>query len=288
MSMLVPGLRVLATTFDAFLVDVWGVIHDGDRPFEGVLEALEALARARRPVVLVTNTSRTGELVVRTLGAMGLDHALFHDVVTAGDVTRAALVARDPAVFAGLPAAPRCYHLGDESYVPWLFELGLDFTDDVAVADLVLATGAFDNAAALAAARELLAPAAARNAPLVCTNPDRIIPSAKGMRLGPGAIARAYGELGAPTFLYGKPHAPIYAEARRRLSFLDPSARLIAIGDTLETDVRGAADARIPSALVVGSGVHAAELGSADESVLRTFFEREGMAPELVLPRFAW
>ena len=288
MTMQVRGLRVLATTFDAFLVDVWGVLHDGERLFEGVLDALESLAAAKRPVVLLTNTSRTGELVVETLGKLGLDRALFHDVVTAGDVTRAALVARDPAIFAALPDAPRCYHLGQESFVPWLFELGLDFTEDIAAADLVVATGAFADAAAVAAARDLLAPAAARNAPLVCTNPDRIIPSAKGPRLGPGAIARAYGELGAPTFLYGKPHAPIYEEARRRLAFLDPSARILAIGDTLETDVRGATGARIPSALVVGSGVHAEALSAADDDALRTFFEQEGLAPELVLRRFVW
>ena len=160
--MLVSGLRALAPDFDAFFVDVWGVIHDGERLFGGVVDALEQLTAAGRSVVLLTNTSRTGDLVAEALGKMGLDRALFRDVVTAGDVTRAALVARDASLFGALPDAPRCYHLGEASYVPWLFELGLDFTDDLAAADLIVATGAFEDADALSAAREKLTPAAAR------------------------------------------------------------------------------------------------------------------------------
>jgi HAD superfamily hydrolase (TIGR01459 family) len=113
--------------------------------------------------------------------------------------------------------------------------------------------------------------------PLVCTNPDRIIPYASGHQLGPGAIAHAYASLGGRTFLYGKPHPPIYEAA---LAGLD-RRRVVALGDTVETDIAGARAAGIASVLVL-TGVHASE---ADD--LEAVFARHGARPDAILGRFA-
>lgn len=271
--MRIPGVRALASDYDDFFVDLWGVIHAGERPFEGVLGALEGIAAAGdKRVVFVTNTSRTSDAVIDTLvGRMGIARELFVDVVSSGDVTRAALVGRDPAVFGALSSSPRCFHYGDAAFVPWLFETGLTMVDEPEVAELVVASGAPADAEALGRARELLAPVAARGTAMVCTNPDRVIPRAAGPGLGPGALAEIYGELGGRVFLYGKPHAPIYDEARRRLG-AGSSRRVVAIGDLLETDVRGARAAGIPSVLVTREGP--TSVG--------------GIAPDMVLARFAW
>lgn len=276
----VPGVRALAPHFDVFLVDVWGVVHAGGAPFDGVVATLEALTGEGRRVLFLTNTSRTGPEVEATLVRMGIPRRAIHDVVSAGDVTRAALLA-DPS----LPRAPRCFHLGEPGFVPWLFELGLSFTEELDAAELVVATGAVENEAALDAIRARLAPAAARGVPLVCTNPDRWIPTAGGLRLGPGAVAHAYAALGAPVFLYGKPHAPIYAEALRRVGDVGDARRVIAIGDTLGTDIRGAEDAGLASALVTEGGVHAADLRSLSVDALCA---REGVSPRFLIERFVW
>jgi HAD superfamily hydrolase (TIGR01459 family) len=284
----IPGVRALVSEFDDFLVDLWGVVHDGARPYDGVVEALEALVGKR--VLFVTNTSRLRDAVIDTLvGQMGIERRLFVDVVSSGDVTRAALLARDPAVFDGLPSAPRCFHHGNASFVPWLFEssLGLEMIDDVARADLVIATGAPRDAPALEAARTLLAPAAARRVRLVCTNPDRVIPTGRGRdgtgrdrvaSIGPGAVADVYAELGGPVFLYGKPHAPIYEEARRRIGGA-PARRIVAIGDRLETDIRGARAAGLASVHVAHGDPGATDDGS--ESVAPDI-------PDMRMDSFAW
>jgi ribonucleotide monophosphatase NagD (HAD superfamily) len=86
-------------------------------------------------------------------------------------------------------------------------------------------------------------------------------------------------------FLYGKPHPPIYAEARRRLGD-DPSRRVVAVGDLLETDIRGARNAGFPCVLVTRTGAHAADVTTAQ--ALEALFAREGIAPDMVLERFAW
>jgi HAD superfamily hydrolase (TIGR01459 family) len=264
---MIAGIRDLAPRFDDFLVDIWGVVHDGGRPYDGVLDALERLHAAEKRVLFVTNTSRAAAAVIDILvGTMGVDRGLFLDVVSSGDVTRDAL--------AELPPGMRCFHHGDPSFVPWLFELPFVFTEDVAEAELVVASGAPRTETNLDAARTLLAPAAARRVRLVCTNPDEVIPDRAGATtIGPGAVARVYAELGGPVTLYGKPYAPIYAEARRKLGD-DAKRRMVAIGDLPETDIRGARTAGIPSVLVTrGRPVPSTPADSA---------------PDMVVDRFVW
>jgi HAD superfamily hydrolase (TIGR01459 family) len=255
-------IRELATKYDDFLVDLWGVVHDGTKPYDGAVDALERLRVASKRVLFLTNTSRAADAVIATLARMGIDRALYSDVVSSGDVTRTALASQ----------RGRCFHYGDPSFVPWLFELPFTFVEDVAGADFIVASGAPRDDVGLAAARALLAPAAVRGIRLVCTNPDEVIPNASGDTLGPGAVARVYDELGGPVFLYGKPHAPIYEEARRRLG-ADPTRRLVAIGDLLETDIRGARAAGI-AAVFVRRG--RASLPTTDD------------VPDVVVDRFVW
>lgn len=267
--MVLSGVAELAAQYDDFLVDLWGVIHDGEAPYAGVIEALERLEGKR--VLFVTNTSRAGDAVIATLESLGITRDLFFDVVSSGDVTRAALAARDPAVFDGLPSHPRCFHHGDASFVPWLFELGLSITEDIDACDLVVASGAPHHDARLGEARALLASAAARDLPLVCTNPDRVIPKGETTLLGPGAVAGAYRELGGRVFLYGKPYAPIYEEAKRRLLGAQPR-RVVAIGDLMETDIAGARAAGIPAVLVTrGAPVPASPTAAPPDMVLEWF-----------------
>jgi HAD superfamily hydrolase (TIGR01459 family) len=283
-----PGLSAIASQYDAFLVDLWGVVHDGTRPFAGVVDALRELSSAGRRVIFLTNSSRDGGRVAEMLRAMGIGDEHFEAVISSGDVTRDALVSRDRALFDLLPEEPRCLHVGDPSFVPWLFELGLRFVDELADADLIVATGSVRDDAALVSVREHLAPAVARAVPLVCTNPDRVIPTAHGVTLGPGAVAAAYAELGGRVFLYGKPHAPIYAAARRQLG-TSPATRVLAIGDLLDTDIRGARDAGIASVLVTGTGGHAHAVGpTPNAAALDPLFAAAGVAPDMVIERFMW
>ncbi|MBS2013593.1 MAG: TIGR01459 family HAD-type hydrolase [Deltaproteobacteria bacterium] len=274
--MLLRGVAELAERYDDFLVDLWGVIHDGEAPYPGAVDALERLAQTEgKRVLFVTNTSRAGAAVITTLDTLGIGRHLFFDVVSSGDVTRAALAARDPVVFGALPSPPRCLHYGDDGFVPWLFELHLPMVDDVDACDLVVASGAPHDTSTLARVSKHLAAAAARGVPLVCTNPDRVIPKGESTTLGPGAVAAAYRDLGGRVFLYGKPHAPIYEEARRRLASSSAApGRMVAIGDLVETDIAGARGAGIPSVLVTRgrSGV----------------VESAEITPEMVIERFRW
>jgi HAD superfamily hydrolase (TIGR01459 family) len=273
------GIRHLRARYDGFLVDLWGVVHDGHALFEEVPSTLAALAESGARVCFVSNSSRLGEQLAASLVEMGLPRSHFVAVVSSGEVTRDALSARDPALFAALPAKPRVLHVGHADFVPWLFDLPLDLVEEGA--DLVVATGTVPDAAALDALRARLAPLAARGVPLVCTNPDRVVRGSSGLYLAPGAVAHAYAESGGPVFYYGKPHAPIYRAALARLA-VDP-ARVVGVGDMLATDIVGARGAGLDSVLVTSRGVHSEELHDAG-----ALFTREGATPTATIPTFAW
>ncbi|AKV02216.1 HAD superfamily protein involved in N-acetyl-glucosamine catabolism [Labilithrix luteola] len=274
----------LRADYDAFLIDVWGVLHRGESLFEGVAEVIDELASTGARVVFLSNSSRLGTTMAESLVQLGIRRDAFDGVVSSGDVTREALERRAPELFAALGPSPRAFHLGNPAFVPWLFELGLDFTEDEREAELLVATGTVKDLDELAHARERLRPLAARNVPLVCTNPDRVVPMGEKLAIGPGAVAAEYASLGGRTFLYGKPHAPIYREALARVG-VSP-ARVVAIGDTMETDIAGARAASIASVLVT-SGVHGMELGDAPEdSAIDALVARHGAAPDAVIVRF--
>lgn len=273
---------------DALLVDLWGVVHDGERLNDGVGETLDVLAARGARVIFLSNSSRLGSQLTESLVSMGLRRDVFVEVVSSGDVTRDMLVRHDSGVFAGLSKSrpPRVLHVGSASYVPWLFDIGFDFVDDEA-AELVIATGAVASEAELETLRARLAPLVARDIPLVCTNPDRVLVTKTGLGLAPGAVAHAYAAMGGATFLYGKPHSPIYVAALARFAALGIGAsRIVAVGDMIETDIAGARAAGLTSVLVT-SGVHAGELGVApSDDALTRLFAHHGAAPDAVLPTF--
>lgn len=269
-----PDVLSLRARFDGFLVDLWGVVHDGVKPFPGVLAHLAQLAEGGARVCFVSNSSRRGDELVESLVAMGIPRAHFVAVVSSGDVTREALAQRDPAVFARLAERPAVWHVGAAAYVPWLFELPFTFVSEAAEADLIVSTGTVPDRAALDALADRLEPLARRGVPMVCTNPDRLVRSASGLHLAPGEVAHAYVARGGAAFLYGKPHAPIYRAALAQLNV--PTSRVVGIGDMLDTDVRGAHDAGLASVLVTGTGVHRGEIdasytGPAPDYALETF-----------------
>ena len=282
----ITGLRELRPRFEGFLVDLWGVIHDGERPFAGVVEGLAALATDGARICFVSNSSRLGSQLADSLVSMGLAREHFVDVVSSGDVTRRALVERDPAVLSAWPERPRAIHIGNAAFAPWLFELPFDFVDDLDEAEVVVSTGTVPDRAALETLQARLAPTARRGVPLVCTNPDRVVRTATGLHLAPGAVAHAYADLGGPTFFYGKPHAPIYRAALERIGVAKD--RVVGIGDMLDTDVLGARDAGLASVLVTASGVHSADLAEDGDDSLRALCEKNQVTPDHVLERFVW
>ncbi|MGL3606031.1 TIGR01459 family HAD-type hydrolase [Rhizobium sp. G187] len=282
MARSITTLGDVTDAYDVILCDVWGVLHNGIDAFPLAGEALTAAREKGLTVVLITNSPRPAIGVIPQLRAIGVPDTAYDRIVTSGDVTRTLIAAGPKKVFL----------LGPERDMP-LFE-GLDVTVVSAdEADCVVCTGFFDDEVETPEDyRDMLTAFVARKVPLICANPDLVVE--RGHRIIPcaGAVAALYDTLGGETRIAGKPHAPIYeatlAAARAARGDVDMT-RVLAIGDGMPTDVKGAVDAGL-DLLYISGGIHAAEYatgGVTDEDRLHVYLDREKVAPQYWMHRLA-
>jgi HAD superfamily hydrolase (TIGR01459 family) len=275
----------LAAGYDAVLSDVWGVIHNGVAAFP---EACDALARFRAGggrVVLITNAPRPGAVVVKLLDRLAVPREAYDAIVSSGDVTR--------AVMAGRPGKS-VLHIGPERDLPIFDGLGLHFVS-LEQADYVVCTGLGDDEVETPENyRELLGRMRTRGLFMLCGNPDLVVERGHRLVYCAGAIADLYGEMGGEVLYAGKPYRPIYDQALDQVAGLDgrrPALdRVLAIGDSVRTDLKGANDLGV-DCLFVTAGIHAEELGSRhdpDVEALAKIFADAGIAPKAVTRRLLW
>jgi HAD superfamily hydrolase (TIGR01459 family) len=256
---LIAGLSEIADRYDAVLCDVWGVIHNGREAFADACAALSRFQAARGPVVLISNAPRPSSDVVGQLRMLGVPDSAWSGFVTSGDATRYALTARAPG-----PA----WAIGPVRDASLYNGTGVAFAETPEEATFVSATGLFDDEIETPDDyRARLAVCAERGLLMICANPDIVVQRGDKMIYCAGALAALYETLGGQVLMAGKPHAPIYAAAYATVEGLvgAPLAktRMLAIGDGLPTDVRGAAAEGLP-VLFIASGIHVADTMTSD------------------------
>jgi HAD superfamily hydrolase (TIGR01459 family) len=276
----------IATNFELVLSDVWGVIHNG---VAANLPACHALASFRKQgggVVLITNAPRPGVVVVRTmLDPLGVPHNAYDGIVSSGDVTHALIAAR---------AGQRVYHIGPKRDLG-LFD-GLDAPlAALDEADYCVCSGLVDDTVETPQDYfELIERMRARELPMICANPDIVVERGPVLVYCAGAIADLYAAAGGPVIYAGKPHRPIYEQALQLAAKARGSVpahhRILAIGDSVRTDLKGAAAFGI-DCLFITAGIHAEELGgreNPDADALAQVFAAAGLFPKSVMRQLVW
>jgi HAD superfamily hydrolase (TIGR01459 family) len=275
----------LADGYDVVLSDVWGVIHNGIAAFPEACDALMRFRATGGSVSLSTNAPRPGEVVVKLLDRLKVPHDSYDAIVSSGDVTRAVMAERSQkAVF----------HIGPERDLPIFDGLGLRFVP-LEQAEYVVCTGLFnDEVETPENYRELLTAVRARGLFMLCGNPDLVVERGETLVYCAGALADLYGTLGGEVLYAGKPHRPIYDLALDRLVALRggpaPRQRVLAIGDSVRTDLTGADRFGI-DCLFVTAGIHAEELGDRhdpDPTAVSKIFADAGLMPKAVTRKLAW
>lgn len=285
----VARLSELAARYDAFILDLWGCLHNGVRPYPGVVDAMRQLRARGKQLLVLSNAPRRAQSVAENLPRFGLDPALFDHVLTSGEMAWRALAAPSDDWHRAL--GRRCLRIGPGRDSSMLEGNDLIRAEGVDDADFLLATGPMDDSFGLAEHESLLAAARARDLPMVCANPDLVVVRGEERLICAGALARRYGELGGAVRHHGKPFASVYVEALAMLGGFE-RARILAIGDGLMTDVKGASEAGIDSALIPG-GILGEPLGIAmgaipDPAMLAPHFAAAGVAPTYLLAEVAW
>lgn len=273
----VAGLEPIASLYDAFLIDQFGVLHDGRALYPGVIEALRKLKTREKRIVILTNSGKRSDVNRRRILALGLTPDLFDDVLSSGDVARTGI--REGKFGPPFTAAGRAFIIGKRGDD---YAFGLDLADRPESADFLLFLGSDAPRTSLEDYAHLLKAAAAKAVPALCCNPDRKMLTPLGLAPAPGAIAALYEQLGGPVLWVGKPHGPIYAAALERAG-APPKTRTLCIGDSLEHDICGGQAAGLKTALV-RTGVSAA-LSAKD---IRTACDAQPCVPDWILPSFRW
>jgi len=282
------GVAALARDFDGFILDQWGILHDGTTPYPGAIDCLRELRRAGKHLVILSNSARTGEFNAALLGKMGFDRALFDRVVAAGDDAREAIAKRSHAFHRRL--GRRYFPFTRDDDVSLFAGLGLERAERVEDAEFLAVIG-IETSLSLADYEPFLLQGAARRLPMICANPDLTRPSPHGLLDAPGAIARRYEALGGEVFYHGKPYPAIYAACLEALGGC-ARERIVAVGDSLGHDILGASRAGLASAFVAG-GIHLRDLGIAwgempGAATWQRFLDDAPARPDYVLPTFTW
>ncbi len=281
MAKMIETLDSIVDGYSALLCDVWGVVHNGIQPFD---RAMGALRRARDKgvaVVLITNSPRPREGVIEQLAAIGVPDECWDRIVTSGDVTRDLI--RD--------GSRRVFHIGADRDLPIYDGIDVELSEEFE-AQTVVCTGLVDDETeAPEDYAELLQRLRARNLPFICANPDIVVERGERLIWCAGALARDYAQLGGRTLIAGKPHRPIYEAALKAaadvLGHEVERRDVLAIGDGVLTDVKGASDNGM-DVLFVSAGIHASEYGdpaAPDMGRLAAFLEKHGYAPVAIVPR---
>jgi len=283
----VPAAASLAGNYDAWLCDIWGVVHNGVETFAQALIALERYRDTGGTVVLISNSPRPSPQLRLQLDELAVPEECYDATVTSGDVTRALLE---------LEPGAQILHLGPERDRP-LFA-GLDVTPvEIDDADLVLCTGLFDDTTETPDDYAgLLDEALSLELPMICANPDHVVQRGDKLIYCAGALAAVYEEAGGETIYAGKPHPPIYVRALSMITDLRGQEispqRTLAIGDNANTDLAGAAAMGL-DALFISGGIHAGEVvdGSDHEGAAITIEIDGAIDTDKVIgyqPELAW
>ena len=283
------GFAPLSERYDGFVLDLWGVIHDGVNAFPHAVDCLRHLRDAGKRTLLLSNVPRPNEAVQTMMRGMGIADGLYTDILTSGEAVRRALQTPPDLWWAEL--GERVYHLGPARDLPVLEGLPFRRVPTPGEAHFVLNTGPDDhrNPTDMAEFEGTLQDCAAHRLPMICANPDMVVIRGGVRVLCAGSLAARYRELGGDVRSLGKPDQAIYQPVLQQLGI--DANRVLAVGDSLHTDIAGAAGVDLAACWVL-DGIHGAALsdgaGGFDRARVDAAAHGAGLAPVACVPRFAW
>ncbi|MEX1306326.1 MAG: TIGR01459 family HAD-type hydrolase [Rhodovibrionaceae bacterium] len=286
---LYDGLAALASRYDGFICDLWGVLHDGVTAFPEAIACLQHLRTAGKKVAILSNAPRRAAEVRDSAARLGIRPELHNGVVSSGEAAWQHLKHRPDAFYKSLGRS--CVHIGPERDHGMRDGLDLEFVAAAGEADFLLNTGAHLAKDTPEAYAELLEDGAARGLPMVCANPDLEVIRGGKREICAGALAQRYEELGGEVRYHGKPHAEIYEACFVALEGI-ARENILAVGDSLRTDIAGAQAAGVDSLFIAG-GIHAESLDlhgsdAGDAGLLNALFAARETYPSAAMRSFLW
>jgi len=282
------GLAPLLARYDAFVFDLWGVLHNGQVLYPAVLPVLQNLRAAGKKIGILSNSPRPVAQAAQNIAQkFALTPETYDTLLTSGQLAYEALRDRPDTWLQKL--GTRYFPVGPHHETSVFDMLGLQAVSSPAEADFVLVTGLLAGMDQLEDYHPLLTSWRTTQLPLLCANPDRQVMRGTQHGIASGAIAAAYAALGGDVRDdFGKPYPEIF---QRMLQALEVApAQTLMIGDNLATDILGANRSGLPN-LWISGGVHAPELAAQQLQTpeqLQTYATQQGLTVTHCLPQVQW
>ena len=285
------GLSDISDSYNGFMIDQWGTLHDGNKPFPDVIEALKNLKSRGKQIILVSNSGKRSKVDFERLEKMGIDNDLFDHIVTSAEVMWQSLSDQSDGIFKNL--GQNCYLLNRHGDLSGIDEIEtINIVDDMENANFLLLTGSdapektFENYY-----DDVLKKASRNQLKMVCANPEKTITINGQHYFGSGEIARRYEEFGGVVNYIGKPFPSIFQYALKLFDGLYQS-QVCVIGDSLANDIRGSQYLDMDCALIA-NGVHKGSFTkvasrSDIQKMLKILGKNHGVEPTYFIPKFHW
>lgn len=249
------GISDISDTYMGFIIDQWGVLHNGEQPYDGVIDCLKKLKERHKHIIILSNSGKRAEPNIERLKTMGITPDLYNTLLTSGEMAWQGMKDQSDGFFKNL--GKRVYVIsrgGDRSIVDGL---DLEVVDDVKDADFMVISGADSPEKTIEDYEPILKGAVRKQLTALCANPDSRGVMGRDYIMGPGTLARRYMDFGGVVHYIGKPHLPIFQRCIKILQEHEIyPGHTIMIGDTMTHDIVGGHMANLDTCLVK-SGLHA-------------------------------
>jgi len=238
-SKIIQGLNQVQGKYDAFFIDLWGVVHNGIKLYPGAIQVLENLKKLNKRFVLMSNAPRPAENVKKFLKQLKINKNLIDNVFTSGE---AALISLKKNSY-----GKNFFHIGPQRDIS-LFVKFKNNRTALDKADFILCTGFFENhEKSLIYYKKLLQ--RYTKIKMICTNPDLVVYRGNNQEYCAGKIAEIFESIGGNVIYYGKPYREIYDFCMKK------KETILVIGDNIKTDIKGANNMKLDS-LLITNGIH--------------------------------
>lgn len=255
------GISDISDSYAGFIIDQWGVLHNGETPYEGVVECLRELKNRNKYIIILSNSGKRADQNKDRLKKIGIAPGLYDEILTSGEMTWQGLKNQNEGFFKGL--GKKCYVIsrgGDTSIVD---DLDLQIVDDVSKATFLMIAGTDAPKMTMEDYEPILKTAVRHRLTALCANPDSRGVMGAGYIMGAGTLARRYQDFGGVVHYIGKPHQPIFQQCIRILQKKEIyPGQTIVIGDTMAHDILGGTLVNIDTCLVK-TGLHAPAFANA-------------------------